>query len=356
MKNKKVILFCVGIITLSIIFGIGYYVYIQKNQHLLQAKYQALSDFNSNNLDNSIKNAQELSNNDSTKSQGLLLLATSYVQKGSLEFKEKEYGDKAIETANQVLLIDPNNSEAYRIIGYANEIEQNYPEALKNYSKSISLNPSSAETLASRGHSYYLMGDNENAKKDFLAALTLDPNAAIANLNLARLAYNEADYKTASNYLSKITDPALPVVVRADKAVLSALIKEASNDPDGALTSFNEALALTPNSPYIMVNIAQVKMVLLFKNSVKNVIKKTDVEKLIADVDIAISINPNQTISYITLGKMKSLIGDLTGSKDAFNKAKEVVLNDISLNTLQKQNIQKEIEASLLMQIKEVKK
>ena len=151
-----------------------------------------------------------------------------------------------------------------------------------------------------------------------------------------------------------MTDPNSPALVRSDAQTILALIKESKFDLEGALDSFNKALALNPKSPYLMVNIAQVKMSLLFKKS--TVIKRVDVEKLIADVNEAIKINPFQTSAYITIGKMKALIGDSKGAQEQFAKAKEVVSKDITLSSLEKKNIQDEIARTLSMEIKEVKK
>ncbi|MFA6338884.1 MAG: tetratricopeptide repeat protein [Candidatus Paceibacterota bacterium] len=352
MKPKYLIFTIIGII---IIACGSYYFYTQQSQNnLLQQKKQlAISDFNSNNLDDAILNAQELTKSEKTKVEGLLLLAASYVQKGSVEFKEKEYGDKAISTAQDVLAIEPSNAEAYRLIGYANEIEQNYPESIKNYDKSISLNAENAIALASRGHAYYLMGENKKAEEDFLTAISIDPKMETALLNLARLSFEAGDSKKAEEYLAKIVDPNTPSLVKADALTLSALIKGQNSDIEGALDSFNKALALNPTSPYIMVCIAQVKTALLFKNG--TTIKKIDVEKIISDVEAAISINPSQTIAYITLGKLKALIGDSKGAEEQFNKAKAVVAEDITLNSIAKKNIQTEIENALSISIKEIK-
>ena len=125
-----------SILFLVLILGIVFCWFSYKNTTISFNKssegIQAIADFYNNNLDDAI-NKTEIYLKDNPKDiSGLLLLATSYEQKGSLEFKEKQYGDLAIQTANEVLTIDPSNAEAYRIIGYAYEIEQNYTDAISN--------------------------------------------------------------------------------------------------------------------------------------------------------------------------------------------------------------------------------
>ena len=354
MITKKIIVSIVSIILVLFVLVGGFYIYNQRNQSILQTeKNQAISAFNNNNLDDSITKAQELSKNNKTKVDGLLLLATSYVQKGSLEFKEKQYGDLAIQTANQVISIDPNNAEAYRLIGYANEIEQNYPEALKNYDKSISLNSSNAVALASRGHAYYLMGDNDKATNDFNAALKIDSHMDSAWLNLARISYENGADDKASEFLSKISIQNLPVVLQADYYTISALIKQSAFDVDGASSDFSKALGLNPNSPFVITNNALIKLVILVRDN--KVINTNDVKKLISDVEKSITIDPNLTISYITLGKMNTIIGDIKDAKIQFQKAKEVLPNDITLSATQKTYTLSDIDGLLDTQITKTK-
>ena len=346
-----------SILFLILILGIVFCWFSYKNTTISFNKssegIQAIADFYNNNLDDAI-NKTEIYLKDNPKDiSGLLLLATSYEQKGSLEFKEKQYGDLAIQTANEVLTIDPSNAEAYRIIGYAYEIEQNYTDAISNYGKSISLNPKSALALESRGHAYYLMGDDKKATDDFNASLAIDPNMDAALLNLARISYNEGDNKAASEYLAKVSDTNAAVSLRSDKYVLSALIKESTFDIDGALADFNKASSLTPKSAYVMTNTAIVKIILLLEKG--KTIDGNEINKLMADTEESITIDPNQTLSYVTLGKMKVLTGDAKGSREEFQKAKEVVPNDITLSASQKKTTLDDIDGLLATQITKTK-
>ena len=90
----------------------------EKSAVMLKVK----DDFNNNNFDGAIKKAETILSGNKKDVSALLAVASTLAQKGSIEFKEKEYGQKAIDIANKVLAIEPNNAEAYRIIGYANEI------------------------------------------------------------------------------------------------------------------------------------------------------------------------------------------------------------------------------------------
>src|ERR1700722_2237404 len=115
---------------------------------------QSLSDFNKGDFSAAISSLDSALAKDPKNTDLLLLKASTLAQEGSLQFKEAEYGNQAIAVAQQVLVIDPQNSEAWRIIGYAYEIMQNYPAAHNAYQKSLALNPKNALTLSQEAHAY----------------------------------------------------------------------------------------------------------------------------------------------------------------------------------------------------------
>ena len=129
------------------------------------------ADFNQNNLTGVIDTADAVLKTDGKNVEALLASAIAWAQKGSLEFKEAEYGAKAIELANQVLAVDPRNAEAYRVIGYANEIQNKFDKALEAYNLSLSVNPNNPQVYNHIGHTYDLMGDMTKAKEWYEMAI-----------------------------------------------------------------------------------------------------------------------------------------------------------------------------------------
>ena len=103
-----------------------------KSAQQIAQSYQA---FDNNDLDGALAAAESVLSNNPNDIPALLAKASALAQRGSLEFKEKEYGPQAIEVARQVLALDASNSEAWRLIGYSNEIMQNYPAAHDAYAK-----------------------------------------------------------------------------------------------------------------------------------------------------------------------------------------------------------------------------
>jgi len=147
--------------------------------------------YNSNQLDKIIeknKNAKDL--------ESLTILALSYLQKGSLEFKEKEYGEKGLEIANKILAINKNSVMGFNIRGYAYEIMEKYPESLAAYNKSLEIEKTFS-TLNQIGHVYDLMGDDKKSKEFYAKAFELNPEDTNTVMNMARVNYSERNYVKA---------------------------------------------------------------------------------------------------------------------------------------------------------------
>ncbi len=117
----------------------------------------------------------------------LLAKASTLAQQGSLQFKENEYGIKAIAVAQQALALDPKNSEAWRIIGYAHEIMQEYTEAHAAYAQSLLLNASNALTISQDAHAWDLQGRLDKAQAGYKKALSIDSKLEHASMGMARL-------------------------------------------------------------------------------------------------------------------------------------------------------------------------
>ena len=154
----------------------------QSEPAAITQSYQA---FDNNDLDGAIAAADGVLSSDPNNVSALLAKASALAQKGSLEFKEQEYGTQAIAVANQVLVLDPNNAEAWRIIGYSNEIMQHYDAAHDAYGRAIALDPRNALAIAGDAHAWDLQGDMEKAEAGYRRALAVDPAIVNARIGLA---------------------------------------------------------------------------------------------------------------------------------------------------------------------------
>ena len=304
------------------------------------------ADFNQNNLTGVIDTADAVLKTDGKNVEALLASAIAWAQKGSLEFKEAEYGVKAIELANQVLAIDPNNAEAYRIIGYANEIQNKFQDALAAYDTSLRLLPDNALVDNQIGHTYDLMGDMAKAKENYIKANSIKNDIDQVHMNLGRV------YAREGNIEAAVTEFEMALVL-AENARLKAEIfytlgnfKVQSNDITTAMEYMEHSVAADPEYPLAYVGLGKVQF--LQVGAIKD--KEAGIKHLagaIADLNVAIDKNPNQTIAYMIKGKIYAMVGDIEEARKNFTSALEVVERDITLVGSERDNAKKEAEAAL---------
>lgn len=106
----------------------------------------------------------------------------------AMHYQETERFEKAIQTYNSILDVDPGFFIAFYNLGYINLIHtNNFPEAIEYFSKAIDIKPDYAEAYYNRGFAYELMKDVENSQKDYKMTLELHPNYELAIEGLNRI-------------------------------------------------------------------------------------------------------------------------------------------------------------------------
>ncbi len=343
VKTKRFIFFIVALIVL-VSLSIGSYLYIQ-DQNLVRSKKQVLLDFNTNKLDDAIARAQELSENRSTMKDGLLLLATAYAQKGSVSFNEGEYSDKAIDAARKVLEIDPNNAEAYRLIGYSYEIAQKYTDAQTNYLKAIELDPKLSQAYSGLGHSYDLQGDLVKAEEWYRKALAIDENNFHALLNLARVDIRNNKPDEAEGYLQNIVKNNPNDRGNSDAYQLLSFIENSyKNDAVKSNEYLEKALTYDQNVPQVWVSIGMAAL-----SDLPNATSKDEwnngVSKAEDSVQKALSINKNQTSAYLLSSLLSSYLGDYKKAEEMRLKGLDVIDQDITLGQQEKDQTRAMLES-----------
>jgi len=230
------------IITIAIIFVVAlaaFFIFypsipttdIERNSVLISV----VNDFNNNNFTDAIKNSERILKGDNDNIDALLLLASTWAQRGSLEFKEKEYGQKAIDIAHLVLAIDSENSEAYRIIGYANEIMENFDEALKAYNTALKIDPENSDVHMRIGHMYDLQGNIAGAREHYSISVKLGNSNELLQMNLGRMFVRDGDNENAQKIFQKVLDTAVNARVLAEASYMLGKIALGNNDIDNAL-------------------------------------------------------------------------------------------------------------------------
>ncbi|ADN01621.1 tetratricopeptide repeat protein [Spirochaeta thermophila] len=297
-------------------------------------------------LDISLKDATRQRQHHAT---ALAYTAESYYEEGDVR--------EAVSTAQEAIETDPNVWQSYYVLGKIYADNKNYPAAEEQFQKALKLNPRSAETLYELGKVQYMMGlslassDRErsrqkfndarlsftrcvdlkptwvnahynlaltherlgrrdDAQKEFLNVIALDPKNTAAYLKLGEYAREKGDYQEAEKHYKKIfeydgdyrawrglglTYYLAGRLQDAEKAFKEALsTEEGSNDP---ISAYNLALVL---------------------------IEEDKAQEALSYAQKAVDLAPRVPEYQYTLGLAAYKLGAYTVAEAAFGKAIEL--------------------------------
>lgn len=344
----------VVIVVAVIILGTFYYVYYKQSGGPAlfgDGVAKSIDDFNKNDLEGAIKNADNVLAKDPNNINALLLKSASLAQQGSLRFQEEEFGTQAIAVADQALSVDSENAEAWRIKGYAYESMQEYDQAFAAYNKAISLDPQNALAYASRGHAYYLIGNYVRAKADQQKALSIDPDLTLALSNLGRIFITEGDYAGATSNLNKALSLETNVRFKAEIEGLLGSIDIIQGNFASAKTHYQNSLNYDQTLAASWVGLANAKFLTLPKVVPKDQASidafSASVASIFSDLEKATKINPNQTSAYVITGRLLGALGENEAALGVLRHALEVVDNDITLGTIEKGLVRETIQSDI---------
>ena len=110
--------------------------------------------------------------------------------KGMFE-QEHELYNEAIQSYYKATKAHPNFKEAYYNLGYVHMYYlQLYREALPYFTDAVEIDPSYYQAYYNRGYTFELMGDINNAAKDYRKALSIKPDYDLAAKGLSRVTEN----------------------------------------------------------------------------------------------------------------------------------------------------------------------
>ena len=271
---------------------------------------------------------------DPNNAEALLLKAGALAQQGSLTFNEQTYARQAIAAAQRALGVDASSSEAWRIIGYANEIMQDYPEAHKDYAQSLAFNPQNAVTKFDDAHAWDLQGDRVKAEAGYRAALALAPNLDQAHMGLGRILMAKGDQRGARAEFVQAAALARNIRMRAEADYSAGIVTHALGDDPSAERYLLGATGADASYPLGWAGLGTV----LFSKAMSTTSPVSADQRLalvqesLADHDKAIKLNPNQTIAHIQFAAEFAVIGQADQALQILEKTKSIVPNDITLS------------------------
>jgi len=140
-------------------------------------------------IDDAIKNLEQLAKKNMHKAKDIHDLGVAYM--------ERRMYDKAIESFNKAINIDPNYLSAFINLGFAYQYKEDYVKAIQAFEKAIILNPRSAKLYNTIGLLYDKMGKPDTAVIAYKKAVNLDPTYKNSHYMLGQLYQNRGNFDKA---------------------------------------------------------------------------------------------------------------------------------------------------------------
>ncbi len=332
---KQIVSTVLAVVALALIaLGVWWYMHSHSTPKVVTLQ----TEFDSNNLKDALARADKQLLQSPNDSNALAQKAIILAQMGSLEFKEKEYGAQAVTLAEKATKADAKNSEAWRVLGYAHEIQQQYTQAHEAYSKAIELDPQNAAAIFSDAHTYDLEGNLAKAEAGYKTALVADPNLDTANTGLARVLAAKGDRDGALSALKLAYESSTNAHRKAEDAYSMSVLLNSKGDSAAALPYAQAATKLDPSYPLGWHGLGTT----LFLRALDKSSKATQLERgemikeSMADLNKALNLNPHQSLALLQAANESAFIGNKAESAGLFIKAAEAVPLDITLSASEK--------------------
>jgi tetratricopeptide (TPR) repeat protein len=137
-------------------------------------------------LQHSLALIEATSQPDRTNQQQKKAIAQIYVEQAWIYFQDRHWRE-AIAACKNALHLNPQDTDAYKILGNILKIKGKKAEALGVYAKALEINPNSAPIYANLGSFHADQKNWQQALDYYQQAVIIDPNFAGAYRSLARI-------------------------------------------------------------------------------------------------------------------------------------------------------------------------
>jgi tetratricopeptide (TPR) repeat protein len=233
-------------------------------------------------------------------------LAESSFDQGVTQMRNSGGTQAAIDTFSQELKQAPTSVRAFTLRGSLFLQQQNFEDALKDFSEAIRLAPKNPELLVDRGITYFQAGQDATlALTDFQSAVALEPNSPDYQYLLGLAFAKTEDYDKAIEAFTtalQLQPDDLQILMSRGDAHSSA------KDFTVAISDYNSVLFLVPDSADVLVHRGAAYAGL--KNNAA----------AMADFAQALRIDPNTPDVYLHRGNLRLWnLRDLSGAIRDYN-------------------------------------
>ncbi len=212
--------------------------------------------------------------------------AQAHITKGDGYSKQNQWANAIIEYT-KAIEIDPTLIDAYTGRGFAYVMQNENNQALSDYNKAIEINPNSAYVYVSRGYTFWEMGDLDQAEADYSKAIIISPQYSAAYYWRGLAYYKTSEYdKAIADYNQAIKiDPTdgYTYTWRGDAY-------KAKGQYDEAIADYTKGIEINPKEDYWYI----LRGNAYYANG--------SFDQAITDYTKGIEINPNYAYAYIYRG------------------------------------------------------
>ena len=151
-----------------------------------------------NNIEKALQAARKILVMDSLSLGNNIDMGQLYVETGQY--------DNALRQFKKTLAINPNYAKAYVNIGIMYRVMKNYEKSIEHFNRALQLDPSSPEANTQLAITYKEMGDYDRAEAEFKKALGLNPFNVRINNYLEGFYFQTRRYRNAVEYFKQQTE------------------------------------------------------------------------------------------------------------------------------------------------------
>tara|TARA_B100001123_G_C15315282_1_gene1025916 strand:+ start:1136 stop:3124 length:1989 start_codon:yes stop_codon:yes gene_type:complete len=217
---------------------------------------------------------------------------------GAVQADQNEL-DKAVDNYKKSIKINPNYAQAYNNLGIALHKLDKMDEAIENYQKALSIKPDFVEALNNLGNAMREINNIEDSLQYFKKAIQLKPNYAEAHCSLGGAYQDLKNNEEAMNYFKQATK------IKPDysEAHLNlGILYTDLNRYEEALKSYDKAIKLKPDYEKAYNNLGNLLSTLGRYNEAASAYRqaikiKTDYSKaysnLLFNLNYELNLDPN---------------------------------------------------------------
>ncbi len=220
-----------------------------------------------------------------------------------VSFERNQVWKDRITLWEDVVKKSPGKMRGYVSLGMAYMKDHRYAEAMRVFSKGISVNPEEYRNYIFRGDTYYALGKNDEALNDFNKAIAIKPKLSLIYTKRAKV------YKEQKNYEAAFIDlqRAISFQPNDSSAYMDrGMLWMEQGHANEALKDLQQALKIDPYDYGALIDCAGVY---LYMGRYDLAIEKLNLAQKVAPMDFR--VYKNRAFCFLAIGKVREALKDM---------------------------------------------